>query len=190
MEQHPPAPAGQLPGKAVGVADGEHRQPGFPLRLELQAIARPVPGLEGPHAGHPGPEGQGRAEARPLAGGPAAGDAVKGNPGPDIGAGLGRQVQKAGAGLDVDLPGVQALLPKAVQSAVEPVQLGLGEGLPPQVVGDAEVGEDPGDPQLPPPEEPLPPEELPAPMTPWLVTAAPASLTRAVTLPFMVSRAS
>ncbi len=54
----------------------------------------------------------------------------------------------------MDLPGVQALLPKAVQSAVEPVQLGLGEGLPPQVVGDAEVGEDPGDPQLPPPEEP------------------------------------
>lgn len=57
-DQHTPALLGQLAGQAVGVADGDHCKPGLLAGLEGQPIPGPLPGAQGAHRGHPGPEGE------------------------------------------------------------------------------------------------------------------------------------
>ena len=151
MKQRPPAVLSQLPGQAVGVADGYHRQPGVPLRLEGQAVARSLAGAQGAHTGHPGPQGQHRAQLRLQGGrGAVAARAVQGDPSPGIAAGLGRQVQNAAAGLDVELAGVQAVFAQAVRRLIKPGQLGAGvfHRRPVQAVGDTQMGKEPLDAQV------------------------------------------
>ncbi len=58
----PPAPVGQAPGQAVGIADGDHGQPPVLRRAEGQAVARPLPRRQGAHRGHPGPQREHRAQ--------------------------------------------------------------------------------------------------------------------------------
>lgn len=91
-DQHTPALLGQLAGQAVGVADGDHCKPGLLAGMEGQPIPGPLPGAQGAHRGHPGPEGEDGLQVQAaLDRGEGAVHTVQGDAGPGPGAWLGRQ---------------------------------------------------------------------------------------------------
>ena len=146
MQQYPPAVFRQFPGQAIGVADGEHRQDRFPLRLKGKAVARVFPGPQPPDADHSGPEGEHGPQTRLCRGGClSAVDTVQGDTSPGICAGLGRKIQDSIAGLDVGAAGMKTAFPKIVYGGVKAVELGLCvlRGAPVRGIGGAQVGEDP-----------------------------------------------
>ena len=150
MEQHPSAVLREVPGQAVGVADGEHRQPGLPLRLEVQAVAGPLPSGQCPHTGHPGPEGEDRPQVVLRR------RSVEGDPRPGVITVLGRQIQDAPAGLNMCGSRVVPVPSQPVHRSVKSVQLLLGvvPVFRSTAVRHAQVGEDAGNPQIFQPEKP------------------------------------
>ena len=82
--QHPAPASGEGAGPAVGIADGDKGQPGGPLGGKGSVVPRRFPGLKGVDLGHPGPEGEDRAQVCGKPGGILGGaqKAIQGNTGP------------------------------------------------------------------------------------------------------------